>query len=217
MKRIGVKHLTWAAALAALLLCALADCQCTDVSPTVLPDKSAITAALEGAGLPGVISEEETMTGAAGSITYVVRDPAKTYSGTDNPVLVASVTGGTYQGERVLSFSFDQSVASEQINWSDWRRQLTFVALVSGGPEDENEIFRAFLGKEVPLGQERCRWEAPLTDGYCVIKWSHRSQKRYDADGFELREHHASLWVNVYASQAQYEALTTERQGEARS
>ncbi len=186
-------------------LCALTACQNTKASDNFSLDEAAITAALEKAGLPGAVSEDEAITNAEGYITCVVRNPAETYGDTDNSVLVAGITSGTMEGERVLSFSFDQRVASEQVDWRDWRERLVFAAILYGSFADDEEVYRAFSEKEVPVGQERCQWEAQLSEAYCVATWSHRSQKLYDESRFEVREHHASLLVTIYASRAQYE------------
>lgn|GEM_PF-2276624 len=197
------------------LLCALTACQ-KAAQPASALDEAAITAALERAGLSGKISAEETMTTPEGDVTYVVRDPSEPYKGTDNPALVAGVTAGMYEGGRILSITFDRSVASEQVDWADWKRQLVFAAALYGDLEDE-EVCRALLDKEVPAGEDRCRWEVPLTAGYCAATWVHRSQKTIDADGFGAREHHATLWVTLYASRSQYEALMTEQQSRTSS
>ena len=198
---------------AALLLClVLSLCACNrgaHPSGGFRLDETAVTAALEEVGLPGMISEEETIIHDQGGPTYVVRDPNQTYSGTDNPVLIAGVRGTSYEGERMLLATFDQEVASAQIDWADWEKQLAFAALLYSGLADSEEIYRAFAAKEVPSGQDRCQWDAQLTNAYCVIKWAHRSNKAYDAAQFEVRKHHASIWVNIYESQALYQKITT--------
>ncbi len=193
------------------LLCTLAACHEADEPPAFAVDEAAITAALEQTGLPGRISEEETIVHEQGSPTYVVRDPDTTYNGTDNPVLIAGVCGTSYEGERMLLANFDQSVASAQINWEDWKRQLAFAAVLYGALADNEEIYRTFSAKEVPAGQDRCQWEAQLTNAYCVIKWSHRSSKTYDAAQFEVWKHSAGLWVNLYESQELYQKTVALR------
>lgn len=170
-----------------------------------------VTAVLEEVGLPGMISDEETIVHGKGDSTYVVRDPNQTYSGTDNPVFVASVRGTSYEGKRMLLATFDQEVDSEQIDWEDWRNQLAFAAQLYGGLENVEEIYTAFAPKEVPSGQDRCQWDAQLTNAYCVIKWAHRSNKAYDAAQFEVRKHHASMWVNIYESYALYQSIEGTR------
>lgn len=113
-----------------------------------------VAGALEEAGLPGMISEEETVVHSQGDLTYVVRDPSQTYSGTDNPAFVAGVRGTSYEGKRMLLATFDQEVDSEQIDWEDWRNRLAFAAQLYGGLENAEEIYTAFAAKEVPSGQD---------------------------------------------------------------
>lgn len=174
-------------------------------------NEAAVTAALEEAGLPGEIFEEETIVHSEGDATYVVRDPKQTYSGTDNPVLIASVRGTSYEGKRMLLATFNQEVDSEQIDWEDWRNRLAFAAQLYGGLENVEEVYAAFAPKKVPSGQDRCQWDAQLTNAYCVIKWAHRSNKAYDAAQFEVQKHHASIWVNIYESYALYQSIEGKR------
>ena len=182
------------------LLFSLPDRKKDERFQTTFPlEEEVITATLEKVGLPGVISESETDSYRKGHIQYVVRSPTETYDGTDNSAFFAYISSAKDKGERVLYTIFDQSVDSEQIVWEDWKQQIVFATLLYGGFENEEEVYQAFLEKEVPEGKEffgkavelpggysrmSYRGDVQLPEGYCMVGYTYRSNRTYDEDSF---------------------------------
>ena len=109
MKRLI--YLFLAVCVLGILLYSLADCKKDERFQTTFPlEKEVITATLEKAGLPGIISESETTSYTEGHILYVVRSPTETYDDTSNSVFLAGISSANYEGERMLSTTFDQRV-----------------------------------------------------------------------------------------------------------
>ena len=171
-------------------------------------DDEVIIVALEQSGLPGILSESETTSWADGQRMHIVRSPTITYSDTvsteeayANPstrLLTAGISSATVEGERVLITVFDQIDVSDQMSWEDWKQQIVFATLLYGGFEDEEQVYQAFAGKELPYGENAFqRWDVQLPGGYCTVTYrtsgetSHPTQKR-----------HAWMDVNIYESQA---------------
>ncbi|WP_312611779.1 hypothetical protein [Oscillibacter sp.] len=190
-------------------------------------EEEVVTATLEKTGLPGIISESETDSYRKGHIQYVVRSPTETYDGTNNSLFFAYISSANYEGERMLFTLFDQSVDSEQIVWEDWKQQIVFATLLYGGFENEEEVYQAFLEKEVPKdffgkavelpgGYSRVsyRGDVQLPEGYCRVSYTFRSRRTYDEDGFPTRKQSASLRVDIYESYELYQKLNTNQQGE---
>lgn len=178
-------------------------------------EEEAITDALEKAGLPGTISESETESYREGHISYVVRDQEETYEGTDNSVLVASLGSATYEGERMLLTVFDQRVDSEQMEWEDWKRQIVCATLLYGGFENEEDVYQAFLEKELPDEEASCEWKVELPEGYCRVTYSHRSNTSHNEDGFPVEKQSATLRVNIYESCELYQKMLENQQADS--
>lgn len=189
-------------------------------------EEEVVTATLEKTGLPGIISESETDSYRKGHIQYVVRSPTETYDGTNNSLFFAYISSANYEGERVLYTIFDESVDSEQIVWEDWKQQIVFATLLYGGFENEEEVYQAFLEKEVPKdffgkavelpgGYSRVSYRADvqLPEGYCRVSYTFRSHRTYDEDGFPIKKQSASLRVDIYESYELYQKLGTNQQG----
>lgn len=192
------------------ILCSLTGCKKDERFQTTFPlEKEVITATLEKAGLPGIISESETTSNTEGHILYVVRSPTETYDDTDNSVFLAGISSAKYEGERMLLTIFDQSVVSDQIEWEDWKRQIVFATLLYGGFENEEDVHQALLEKELPDGQTSFKWDAQLSGGYCMVSYSSRSHTTYNEDGFAIRKQSAFLRVNIYESYELYQKLRT--------
>ncbi len=194
------------------IICSLTGCKKDERFQTVFPlEEEVITATLEKTGLPGIISESETSSNRKGHIHYVVRSPTETYDGTSNNVVLADISAANYKGERLLLTIFDQSVVSDQIEWEDWKQQIVFATLLYGGFENEEDVYRAFLEKELPDGQTSSEWDAQLTGGYCVVSYSSRSHTNYNEDGFTIRKQSAFLRVNIYESYELYQKLSANQ------
>lgn len=189
-------------------------------------EEEVVTATLEKTGLPGVISESETESYRKGHIHYVVRSPTETYDGTNNSAFLADISSSNYKGERMLFTLFDQSVDSEQIVWEDWKQQIVFATLLYGGFENEEEVYQAFLEKEIPKdffgkavelpgGYSRVsyRGDVQLPEGYCRVSYTFRSRRTYDEDDFPIKKQSASLRVDIYESYELYQKLNTNQQG----
>ena len=172
-------------------------------------DEDAILSALEQAGLPGVIAEEEGYLSADGRArTVVVRSTEKTYGDSGNPVLLAAVTSAKVEGGRALLCVFDRPAGTEEITWEDWRRQFAVAALLFG-LEPEDALYQAFCGDRPPDGETPRSWSAQLPGAYWTVSWLPRNSRAYDESGFEIPLYAASLRINLYESYALYQALKT--------
>lgn len=205
-------------------LCSLTGSKKDERFQTTFPlEKEVITAMLKKTGLPGTISESETGSYRAGHIHYVVRSPTETYNGTNNSEFFAYISSSNYEGERMLFTLFDQSVDSEQIVWEDWKQQIVFATLLYGGFENEEEVYQAFLEKEVPkdffgkavelpAGYSRVsyRGDVQLPEGYCMVSYTFSSHRTYNEDDFPIKKQSASLRVNIYESYELYQKLQQE-------
>jgi len=189
-------------------------------------EEEVVTATLEKTGLPGIISESETNSYRKGHIHYVVRSPPETFDGTNYSAFLADISSANYKGERVLYTVFDQSVDSEQIVWEDWKQQIVFATLLYGGFENEEEVYQAFLEKEVPkdffgkavelpAGYSRVsyRGDVQLPEGYCRVSYTFSSYRTYNEDSFPIRKQSASLRVDIYESYELCQKLSTNQQG----
>lgn len=181
--------------------------------PTFPLDEEVITVALEKSRLPGILSKSETTSSAEGQSMHVVRSPTITYSDIigaeeaySNPstrLLIAAVSSVATGDERVLITVFDQIDVPDQMAWEDWKQQIVFATLLYGGFEDEEQVYQAFAGKELPSGENLFeRWDAQLPGGYCTV--TYRTSK---ATNHPTRKQHASMGVNIYESQALYQRL----------
>ncbi|MDO4273198.1 MAG: hypothetical protein Q4D16_05990 [Eubacteriales bacterium] len=200
-------------------------CPITASAKDVLPqpafplEEDVITETLEKAGLPGEISKSETTSFTEGQMAYVVRDPIETYDGSSNKLFIARINSAVYEGERVLFAAFDQKDVSDQIEWEDWKPQMVLAALLYGGFEDEEEVYQAFLGKEIPYTTENpyevyenpFSWEVQLPEGYCTVSYSYRGQTIYDEDGFPVRKQSAIMEINIYESKELCQKLKKPR------
>lgn len=195
-----------------ILAALLAGCKKEKQFQTTFPlDEETVTAALEKAGLPGVISESETASASKDHISYAIRSTEETYDGTDNPRLLASISSANLEGGRMLAIIFDQKVEANQMVWEDWKQQLLFAAALYGGFGNEEALYQAFSGKELPEGQTAFTWDVQLPEGYCKVSYSYRSNTTYDEAGFAVENQSAALQVNVYESQELYQKLQSKQ------
>lgn len=171
-----------------------------------------IIAALEKSGLPGRLSETETVSSGKGQRTHTVRSLTVTYSDMVSEeeadadpgtrLLTACIRSVLTEGERALITIFDQIDISGQMEWEDWKQQLTFAALLYGGFESEEQVYRSFAGRELPAGENFCRWDAHLPAGYCIVTWHF-----FDESSNPKQKSHALMSVNIYESQPLYHRL----------
>ena len=190
------------------MLCILTGCQKGERFQTAFPlEEKVVTDTLEKVGLPGVISESETFSQMKDHIHYVVRSETEQDDVTENSVFIAGISSAEYKGKRVLYTTFDQSVASNQIKWEDWKQYIVFTTLLYGGFENEEDVYQAFLEKELPEGETSFRWDAQLPEGYCVVAYRFRSNTIYDEDGFPVKKQYVSLRVIIYESYELYQEL----------
>ena len=179
-------------------------------------ERERIDAALAESGLMGDVSESESYPQDGGSRhQYVIRNETETYEGTDTPQFVANVVfADDADGPMMLTVFHQNGVwedSSRRIQWEDWKNQFVFAALLQGGFDREDEIYRAFCHREMPDRMEPVGLDAQLSDGrYCTAVLSCMSQKAYDDRGFEVRRYSATARINVYASYEQYQ----KRRGE---
>lgn len=203
--------------LAALLaLCFTAACQRDTIPQPAFPLEADVKiAALEKTGLTGEISEQETTSYAQGHKLYVVRSQTETYSDTISleeaqakpgmRLIVAGVSSAIIEGERMLSIIFDQREIADKFAWEDWKKQIAFAALLYGGFENEDDVYKAFLGKEFPEGEDSFEWDAKLSGVYCQMQYDTRSHKSYDEYNNANYRQSGTLIVRIYESKALYE------------
>lgn len=208
------------------LLCFTAACE-KDVLPQ--PDfpleEAVITSALKTAGLPGIISDSETESYAEGHIKYVVRSQTEAYSDKISPeeaqanpssrVIIAGVDSSISEGERTLSIIFDQKDVPEQFAWEDWKKQIVFAALLYGGFEDEEDVYQAFAGKELPKSgnlkelpenERPLEWDAQLPGGYCQVFYEPRIIQTIDGEyGIPMRRQSGTMIVKIFKSQTHFQ------------
>ncbi|MDO4274031.1 MAG: hypothetical protein Q4D16_10195 [Eubacteriales bacterium] len=175
-----------------------------------------ITDALEKTGLEGEISESETIANVEEQIMHVVRSkteiysdmifPVEDYSDPTSKVIVAGITSSVIEGRR-LSLFFQQKDVSDQLVWEDWKKQMVFAALLYGGFENEEEVYQAFNGKELPEGKEAFQWDAELPSAYCRV--AYHSRIYYDEYGIKRLSPAATMRVNIYESKSLYQKLIT--------
>lgn len=200
------------------VLFSLTGCKKDERFQTAFPlEEEVITATLEKVGLPGIISQSETDSYREGHMHYVVRSPTETYDGTNNSVFIADISSSHYEGERLLYTTFDQRVDSNQIEWEDWKQQIVFATLLYGGFENEEDVYQAFLEKQLPDGQTPFDdhpqlWDAQLSGGYCKVAFTPRSHITYNEDGWPIRKRSAFLRVNIYESYELYEKIKADQQ-----
>lgn len=195
------------------MLLLVSGCQMSKHVQTAYPlEEDELTRLLEQVGLPGTISEDETVSRQEGHISYVIRNPAETYGNSGNNKLVANVTSLVRKDGRVLSTIFHQSVAGEPIVWADWERQIKLAALLYGGFEDEGTLYKACTEAELPTDTTSFRWETDFPEGYyCVVYRSHKN-KAYDERSFEVVTCSATLWVDIYESRELYDKMKADSQ-----
>lgn len=209
------------------LLCSIAACK-KDVlpQPNFPLEEEAITAALEKTGLPGEISESETTSYAEGHSLYVVRSLTEAYSDEISPeeaqanpysrVIIASASSAITEGERTLYTMFDQKDSSDQFAWEDWNKQIVFTTLLYGGFEDEEDVYRAFVGKALPKGENSedevsLVWDAQLPGGYCWVRYVSRKTKVFEGEyDVPTWRYTGTLFVKIYESQALFQKLEQE-------
>lgn len=188
-------------------------CQKKERFQTVFPlEADEVTRLLEQVGLPGEISEGETVSRQEGHISYVIRNAAQTYGDSGNSKMVANVVSLARKDGRALSTIFDQSVAGEPVVWADWERQIKLAALLYGGFEDEETLYQACLEAELPTGTNSFRWETELSEGYCRVYYKPRKSKTYDERRYEVVTCSAALWVSIYESRELYEQMRADLQ-----
>lgn len=199
------------------LLCSIAACKKDVLPQPKFPlAAAAITDTLEKAGLQGGISESETTSNDEGYTRYVVRSPTEAYSdricleeAQANPssrVIIASASSAIIEGERTLFTTFDQIYISDQFAWEDWKQQIVFATLLYGGFEDEEEVYRAFLGKALPEGENSADWDAQLPGGYCWMRYMPRKSKIFEGEyDIPTWRHSGTLFVKIYESKALFQ------------
>lgn len=183
-------------------------------------DEAAVLGALAKSGLAGELSPSETESRVPGHHSYVVRgEPLPGHVAPEGDLvepsgreLVAQISAAAPDGVRELHTAFHRSDAAEPFAWEDWKRQLVFTALLYDGFGEE-DVYRVFAGMPVSERESFSR-ETQLADGFCRVRYSSRTRKEYDENGFELRRCSATLSVDIYESREAYERQL-ERNGTA--
>ncbi len=224
-----MKHLKyfllWACVLG--LLCSLTGCKNEQRFQTSFPLKEEeLTEAMEKVGLEGMISESESelslqTKGRTQYVHYVVRRGAEPQYDPENGPWVTGIMSAQHKGKRMLYTTFSQRVPSAQLAWEDWKPQLVLAALLYGGFENEEELYQALLGQELPEGKTSAApdaqppggydtvftSDAQLPGGYCTVSCHILSHTAYDENHFEVTLYTATLRVNIYESCELYQEL----------
>lgn len=182
------------------MLCPLAGCKKDEGFQTAFPlDEETVTRTLREAGLPGVISESETSSRSKDHTHYVIRSETECYENAENKRFIADISSANYHGERALATIFAQEVPSNQMVWEDWKQQILFAARLYGGFENEEDVYQAFLGKELPEGKTSFAWDVQLSQGYCRVS--------YHNDNLPSGKQFPYIRVNIYESYELYQKL----------
>jgi len=192
------------------MLCSLIGCQETGMPRPDFPlEEEIVVAALEQTGLPGVISESETQSYAEGHISYTLREQ----TGTNG--MMTAISSALTEGKRFLSIIFHSPSVPEPppFSWEDWKKQLVFASLLSGGFADEEELYRAFSEQEVPESgetdkwiAERYEWAAALPAGYCIVRYHLINTKIESSSlGTRIFEQSPQMYITIYESESHYQ------------
>lgn len=194
------------------IFCILTGCQKSREFQTVFPlDAATVNETLTKAGLPGSVREDETYSQQEGHVSYTIRRAPESPDEPEDGVFVASVSSVQLTDGRLLYTTFVQHRDSDEFQWSDWKQQLAFAAMLYGGFADGEALYQAFAEQGVPEDGES-RWEADLPEGYCRVSYGVKDNKTYDADGFEVHTYTATLRVDVFETRALYESLMASHQ-----
>lgn len=208
--------------IAAGMMLAVTGCRDSDTSRPKFPlDEEAITAALIEAGLPGIISESETKAEATYKTDYTVRDP----NGRDRPLIL--ISSSLSNRARLLQILYIEPIVVEkpEFEWADWKQQLVFAALLSGGFSDSEELYRSFSAQEPPdevysaeekrayMLAESFTWYAELQGGYCIVHYSlNNARVEYSTFDTKVSEYSPMLSISVYESKDHYESIQERAQ-----
>lgn len=220
-KKNGGARRLLCALLAVSLVFAFSGCKKDGTPQPAFPlEQSVVSAALEQTGLPGGISETETISNTAEHISYVLRDPVKTYGDSENKLMTATISSAITEGERFLQIIYLSPYSTEKpaFAWEDRKQQMLFAALLYGGFEDDEELYRVFFEQEMPEAtvppiyregdkqtiEERLEWDAKLPSGYCRVRYT---LQKMDPN-FNIKddtEYSPTLSVTIYESEALYQ------------
>ncbi len=172
-------------------------------------DEAAVAAALEKAGMPGMVSESRTYTDPVEYTHFEIRSTEEDYEGTADPVFLGAVSSARDEDGQILITVFNQDVASDRISWEDWEPQVRFAASLYGGFENPDDLYWALSREEIP-DQGPYVWDLRLPQGYCTAAFVPRSYRTLNGEGMEVRAHSAFLRVSLYASYGLFEKYGTE-------
>lgn len=194
------------------IFCILTGCQKSREFQTVFPlDAATVNETLTKAGLPGSVREDETYSQQEGHVSYTIRRAPESPDEPEDGVFVASVSSVQLTDGRLLYTAFVQHMDSDQFQWSDWRQQLAFAAMLYGGFADEEAVYQALTEQGASSDGEN-QWEIDLPEGYCCVSYGAKDNKTYDEDGFEIHTYTATLRVNMFETRALYESMMASRQ-----
>ncbi len=165
---------------------------------------------LKQLGLSWIISESETSSSREGHVSYALRNPEKLNDFTNDPLLMAGISSADIEEGRLLLTTFATDSVSKGVDprtlpfkWEDWKQQIVFATLLYGGFGDEEEVYRAFSGNEIPEVEGMIRWDAQLQAAYCRV-----SLTSLDSDIPGAQRY--ILWVEFYPSKTVYQKLTQD-------
>ena len=211
----------WICAFLALgIMCTAAGCRDTGLARPEFPlDEDAVTTALIEAGLPGIIAKSETRAETNGSTSYTLRDPAD-----DNRTNIL-ISSSRSRGKRYLQVVYRAPAVSQQpaFEWEDWKRQLIFAALLSGGFSDREALYSSFSAQKLPdevytedekrtaMVAESFAWDAELQGGYCIVSYRLNNARIINAfPHAKVLEYSPMLIISVYESKAYFEKIQKE-------
>ena len=172
-------------------------------------DESAVSKAIEESGLEGSLSPEETIQAPEG-VVYVVRSETETYTDESYPehdmedpklkVLVASISTGMIENERVIYNVFDQIDIPEEFSWDIWKKQIILTTKLYGGFRNEEVLYEALIEQPLPGIGEPMGWDVELSGGYCRVSFMERESDSHDEKMFLVKRYHGALIVSIYPS-----------------
>lgn len=134
--------------------------------------------------------------------------------------MTTAISSSIYDGKRFLQIIYTSPSIPElsPFAWEDWKQQLVFAALLSGGFTDDEEIYRVFStmdvagakmepNGEVRSGTEMYEWDARLHAGYCRVRYF---MSNTIADITHPDTKIPRMSISIYESEAHYKKMQQE-------
>lgn len=163
-----------------------------------------ITEALDELGLSWVISEDETISVCRENLEYnmyTLRDvEERLHEDSEDTIFRGSVASGIIEGRRRMELLFDSRCHSGDavpFTWEAWKQEMILGAMLYGGFEDKEEVYRVFCQLEGPDDDHAFQKGVQLSKGYCSV---HKGP----TDN-EHRKGRYALWIDFFESEEHYQ------------